>query len=69
MNEPLIDEVVAAVAEHEPIVPRDLPEKLETVDLDVDQAENLLAIAADRERILKVNGRYWVMRVGEYADH
>jgi uncharacterized protein (DUF1697 family) len=63
-----LDAVVDVVAENEPVVPEDVPELLEQ-EIDVEEAERYLSVAEERERVLVVNDKYWVMRIGKYADN
>lgn len=62
-----LDAIVDLVAENEPVVPEDVPNLLDGA-IDVEEAERYLSAAEDRGRVLKVNGNYWVMRIGKYAD-
>lgn len=69
MDQPTsLDDIVDVVATHEPVTAEDVLEHTNSDDIELEQVENLLSVALDRERILKVNGKYWVMRVGKYAD-
>ncbi|RLM68617.1 hypothetical protein [Halorubrum sp. Atlit-26R] len=61
-----LDAIVDLVAENEPVVPEDVPELLDE-EIDVEDAERYLSVAEERGRVLKVNGNYWVMRIGKYA--
>lgn len=63
-----LDDIVDIVATHEPVTPDNVLKHTDSDEIDLQQVQNLLSIALERERILKVNGKYWVMRVGEYAD-
>lgn len=69
MAQPIsLDEIVDIVATHEPVTAEDVDEHINSNEIDIKQVENLLSIAEKRERVLKVNGKFWVMRVGKYAD-
>jgi hypothetical protein len=69
MSQPTrLNDVVDVVATHEPVTAEDVNEHIDSDEIELQQVENLLTIAEERERVLKVNGRYWVMRVGKYAD-
>lgn len=63
-----LDEIVDIVATHEPVTVEDVNEHIDSDEIELQQVENLLTIAEERERVLKVNGKFWVMRVGKYAD-
>jgi CO dehydrogenase/acetyl-CoA synthase alpha subunit len=64
----ILDAVIDAVAQDGPVVPSNLPGLLSKYNLDESQVESLLDEAERRNRVLLVNGAYWVMRVGKYAD-
>jgi len=69
MSEPTsLDKVVDIVATHEPVSPEEVQEHIDSDEIDLQQVENLLSVATERERVLIVNEKYWVMRVGKYAD-
>lgn len=69
MNNPTtLDEIVDIVATHEPVSSEEVHDHIDSDGIDLQQVENLLSVALERERVLKVNGRFWVMRVGKYAD-
>lgn len=67
MREQTFDAIVDLVAEHEPVDAEDIPELLDE-EIDTEQAAAYLSVAEERERVLEVNGRFWVMRVGPYSD-
>jgi len=62
-----VDEIVELVAENEPVGPSDVPELVDE-EIDVKRAAEYLSVAEERGRVLKVNDRYWVMRIGPYSD-
>jgi uncharacterized protein (DUF1697 family) len=64
-----LDEVVDIVANNEPVTPEDVYNQIESNEISQEQIENLLSVALKRERILEVNDKLWVMRVGKYADN
>ncbi|TKX60588.1 hypothetical protein EXE48_11485 [Halorubrum sp. ASP1] len=64
-----LDEVVDIVANNEPVTPEDVYNQIESNEISQEQVENLLSVALKRERILEVNDKFWVMRVGKYADN
>ncbi|MDB2250101.1 hypothetical protein [Halorubrum ezzemoulense] len=69
MTQPFsLDEVVDIVATHEPVTAEDVDEHINLNEIELQQVENLLTIAEERGRVLKVNGKFWVMRIGKYAD-
>lgn len=64
-----LNKVVDIVATHEPVTAEDVDEHTDSNEIELQQVENLLSIAEKRERVLKVNGKFWVMRVGKYTDN
>lgn len=70
MAQPIsLDKIVDIVATHEPVTAEDVDEHINSGEIDIEQVKNLLSIAEKRDRVLKVNGKFWVMRVGKYTDN